>query len=314
MAVIYRITNMANNHYYIGSAESFARREWQHKYDLKRNEHKNPRLQAAWNKYGPEMFVFEVIEEIQEGRSAFDVENTYLMKCVGQPDCYNINTDAIGMRTGIKLSDVSKAKLSASRKGKHAGANHYRYGTKLSDEVKAKISATQKGRPSPHKGKAMSEQGRANVAAAVKRGEQSHFYGKRPVNAEDLQKTVYARKPDGTDVQFPSLTFIRDNYGVSIATIIRACKGGAPVRLGNFAGWRLSYRPFVSSFDIPEEFRHLPRTRTEAKALGKPRYYTGVPCERGHLSVRATKGTCIACRQEDERAARQKSVDTPSSN
>ena len=47
MAVIYQITNMVNNKYYIGSAESFARREWQHKYDLKRNAHKNPRMQAA---------------------------------------------------------------------------------------------------------------------------------------------------------------------------------------------------------------------------------------------------------------------------
>ena len=47
MAVIYRITNMANGKYYIGSAESFARREWQHKYDLRRGVHKNPRLQAA---------------------------------------------------------------------------------------------------------------------------------------------------------------------------------------------------------------------------------------------------------------------------
>ena len=50
MAVIYQITNMVNGKYYIGSAESFARREWQHKYDLKRGAHKNPHLQASWNK------------------------------------------------------------------------------------------------------------------------------------------------------------------------------------------------------------------------------------------------------------------------
>lgn len=312
MAVIYRITNMANNHYYIGSAESFARREWQHKYALKRNEHKNPRLQAAWNKYGSEMFVFEVIEEVQEERSAFDVENTYLMKCVGQPDCYNINTDAIGMRTGIKLSEESKQRVSQGRKGKHAGLAHYRYGTKLSDEVKAKISATQKGRPNPNKGKKMSEQGRANVIAAIKRGEQSVFYGKRPANADALQKKVYARKPDGTIVEFPSLTFIRDTHGVSIATIIRSCKSQAVIKLGVFAGWQLSYEPFTTPINIPEEYLSLPRSRSEAKARGAKNYYTGIPCERGHLSIRATKGTCIACRREDEKAARKKLVDTHS--
>lgn len=312
MAVIYRITNMANNHYYIGSAESFARREWQHKYALRRNEHKNPRLQAAWNKYGADMFVFEVIEIVAEGRTAFDIENTYLMKCVGQPDCYNINTDAYVPRLGVAHTEETKQKLKVSRKGKAAGAAHYRYGTKLSDEVKAKISATQKGRPSPHKGKKMSEQGKANVAAAVKRGSDCHFYGKRPAHSEDLQKVVYGRKPDGTTVEFPSLTFIRDTHNVSIATTIRACKSGNPIKFGAFAGWKFSYAPFTVPFDIPEEFQHLPRSRSEAKARGERQYYTGVPCERGHLSVRAVKGTCIACRREDEKAARTKSVDTPS--
>ena len=312
MAVIYRITNMANDHFYIGSAESFARREWQHRYALKRNEHKNPRLQAAWNKYGPDMFVFEVIEEVSEGRSAFDVENTYLMKHVGQPECYNINTDAFVPRLGVPHTEETKQKLRLTRKGKASGADHYRYGTKLSDEVKAKISATQKGRPSPRKGQKMSEQGRANVVAAIKRGADSPMWGRRPTNAEDLQKIIYARKPDGSTVEFPSLTFIRDTHGISIATIIRACKSGAAIKFGIWAGWQLSYNAFDKPLNIPVEYLSMPRSRAEAKAKGAKQYYTGVPCERGHLSIRATKGTCIACRREDEKAARKKTVDTPS--
>jgi group I intron endonuclease len=309
MAVIYRITNMANDHYYIGSAESFERRRWQHVYDLKRNQHKNPRLQAAWNKYGADMFVFEVLEEVPEGRSTFDVENTYLTRCVGQPDCYNINTDAIGMRTGLTMSEESKAKLSANRKGKHAGDQHYRYGKQLSEDIKAKISAAQKGKPNKMKGQKMSEQGRANVIAAVKRGEESHFYGKRPANADDLQKTVYARQPDGSLVQYPSLTHIRDTYGVAIGTVIRACKNGKTIQTGAFTGYQLSYSP-LSAETIPEEYRHLPRTRQLAKEQGAKQYFTGIPCERGHLSPRAVKGTCIFCRREDEK--RSRTVDTPS--
>ena len=115
MAVIYRITNMANDHYYIGSAESFERRRWQHVYDLKRNQHKNPRLQAAWKKYGADMFVFEVLEEVPEGRSTFDVENTYLIRCVSQPDCYNINADAFAPTLGQVLSEETKTAISVSR-------------------------------------------------------------------------------------------------------------------------------------------------------------------------------------------------------
>jgi group I intron endonuclease len=147
MAVIYQITNMANGKYYIGSAESFARREWQHKYDLKRNAHKNPRLQAAWNKYGADAFVFEVLEEVQEGVSQLQVEDMYLVQHVGKQECYNINASAELSRLGIKHTQASKDKTSASRKGKAAGAEHYRYGQTVSPEVREKIGDTQRGVP-----------------------------------------------------------------------------------------------------------------------------------------------------------------------
>lgn len=144
MAVIYQITNMVNGKYYIGSAESFARREWQHKYDLKRGAHKNPRLQAAWNKYGADAFVFEVIEVVAPDRASFDVENTYLIKCVGHVNCYNINSDAHKPRLGQKHSELTKARIRANRVAP-AGAEHYRYGQTVSPEVREKIGAAQRG-------------------------------------------------------------------------------------------------------------------------------------------------------------------------
>ena len=312
MAVIYRITNMSNGNYYIGSAESFARREWQHKYDLKKGTHKNPRLQAAWNKYGEEMFVFEIIETVPEGVTAFEVENKYLAECVGKPDCYNINTDAFVPRLGIPHRTESKDKMSKSRKGKAAGKSHYRYGQVLSSEVRAKISATQAGRPNPRKGQKMSEQGRNNVKAAVKRGEESHFFGKRPVNADDLQRAIIATLPDRSVREFKSLTEMRDTLGVSIATIIRACKSGNPVKCGAIAGWVLSYKDALQNVApvIPPEYAHLPRSRQQAKEEGAKQYFTGIPCDRGHLSVRSTKGTCIECRREDDKLAYQKTKET----
>jgi group I intron endonuclease len=309
MPVIYQITNMLTGDFYVGSAQSFARREWQHRYSLRKNTHKNPHMQASWNKYGEEAFVFEVLEEVGENDNLLEVENKYLHKVVGQSDCFNVNKDALSPRTGQTLSAESRAQLSRNRVGKHAGAEHYRYGQTVSDEVRAKISATQKGRPSLMKGKKMSEQGRANVAAAAKRGPESHAYGKRPTNADALQRAVTVRFPDGREETFVSLTYIRDNLGVSIATMIRACKSRERIERGKFAGhvaWYADEAPTPVD-EVPEQYRDMPRTRTEAKALGAKKYFTGEPCTNGHVAARYTKGQCVVCAADEQRArAKQK--------
>lgn len=42
-----------------------------------------------------------------------------------------------------------------------------------------------------------------------------------------------------------------------------------------------------------------PKTRAEAKATGATHYFTGVPCTRGHIALRKTKGSCVECMKED---------------
>jgi group I intron endonuclease len=240
MAVIYRITNMANGKYYIGSADSFARREWQHKYELKRGVHKNPRLQAAWDKYGAEMFVFEVIEELPEGADQLQIEDTYLVKCVGQPDCYNINPGAELSRLGMTLSQESKAKVSQNRKGKHAGENHYRYGKTVAPEVREKIGATQRGKPKAA-GRKVSEEGRAKIRANIEAGRSHmHWLGRKHTEEAKakLQKPVFVM-PDG--ILFPSLTAVLQHYGIKMPTLRRALLSGEPLKKGKLAGYVFTY-------------------------------------------------------------------------
>lgn len=242
MAVIYRITNMANGHYYIGSAESFARREWQHKYDLRRGAHKNPRLQAAWNKYGADMFVFEIVEQVAEDRTAFDIENTYLMKCVGEPDCYNINTDAYVPRLGIPHTEASKAKVSVSRKGKAAGAKHYRYGQTVSEEVRKKIGDAQRGKPKAA-GRKVSEEGKAKIRAAAEAGSYSHWKGRKHTNEskQKMSRPIMAITDFGAQIHALSITHMRIATGLKAPTINRALKSGQPLSKGPKKGWVFRY-------------------------------------------------------------------------
>lgn len=299
MAVIYRITNMENGKFYIGSAESFARREWQHKYDLKRNTHKNPHLQASWNKHGEDMFVFEVVEQIPEGEDQLVWEDKWLRECVGKPDCYNVNTLATAPRLGLTLSEESKQQLSANRKGKHAGEEHYRYGKIVSEEVRQKIGATQRGKPKTP-GRKVSEAGRAKILASAAAGNYSHWKGKTHTEEAKakLRRPIYALLPDGTRRDFIGVYEAGVALGTPYQMLVRICKEGKPVSRGKFAGWQFFYaNQEAKPVEIPEEFKHLPRTRQDAKAQGAKEYFTGLPCTHGHISPRLTKGTCIACRK-----------------
>ena len=42
-----------------------------------------------------------------------------------------------------------------------------------------------------------------------------------------------------------------------------------------------------------------PTNRADAKAQGATHYFTGIPCTRGHIALRKTKGTCVECMKED---------------
>jgi len=58
---IYKIKNLVNGKFYIGSTCNLKRRKGNHFAELGRNKHRNIKLQNAWNKYGESAFQFEVI-------------------------------------------------------------------------------------------------------------------------------------------------------------------------------------------------------------------------------------------------------------
>ena len=66
MSGIYKIINIINEKTYVGSTISKFNRRWNcHKCQLRNHNHGNKYLQNAWNKYGEDKFIFEIIEEIE---------------------------------------------------------------------------------------------------------------------------------------------------------------------------------------------------------------------------------------------------------
>lgn len=78
---IYQIRNLINNKVYIGSSTRLLEREGEHFLSLKNGNHHSNYLQNAFNKYGINSFVFEVIEKCEE-EILFEREQFYMDKFI----------------------------------------------------------------------------------------------------------------------------------------------------------------------------------------------------------------------------------------
>lgn len=93
---IYRIKNLINNRFYIGSSINIRKRLNRHQWELNKNIHYNKYLQNDWNKFGKENFILEQIE-ICDKENCFEIEQKYLNLYFDyQKQCYNINLQVDG--------------------------------------------------------------------------------------------------------------------------------------------------------------------------------------------------------------------------
>lgn len=77
---IYKITNVKNGKIYIGSAKNFKKRAYQHVSSLRNQRHQNKHLQASWNKWGEDAFLFEVLEVVKGDKLARTTREEELLK------------------------------------------------------------------------------------------------------------------------------------------------------------------------------------------------------------------------------------------
>ena len=63
-AGIFQIKNLVNGKVFLGSSLNLNGPLNGHKFMLKTGAHKNTVLQAEWHSYGPDAFVFEILDEV----------------------------------------------------------------------------------------------------------------------------------------------------------------------------------------------------------------------------------------------------------
>lgn len=132
--VIYKIRNLLDNKFYVGSTTNTRERFRTHRNKLRGNRHHCAHLQAAWNKYGEDVFKFEVIQIIPDNESLQVAEDVWLQEWVGKPECYNH-----GRRSGAPWRGCEPEQ-------------HPNYGKLRSDETKLLIKKARAAQPCPRTG------------------------------------------------------------------------------------------------------------------------------------------------------------------
>lgn len=116
MIGIYKITNTVDNTSYIGKSKDLKTRLRKHKYRLNHGIHHNKFLQRAWDKYGTEFFVFEILEECEI--EELDIRETYYIYTYNSfHKGFNMSVGGEGC-PGYKHSQEVKSDMQARNRGK----------------------------------------------------------------------------------------------------------------------------------------------------------------------------------------------------
>jgi hypothetical protein len=115
---IYKIVNTHNNKLYVGSCVGHYVRKGQHYYRLRKGTHDNNHLQSAWNLYGEESFVFDIIEFVQDVHKLIEREQYWIdtLNVCNRLFGYN-KAPMAGSNLGRKMSIESRLKMSSAKKG-----------------------------------------------------------------------------------------------------------------------------------------------------------------------------------------------------
>ena len=230
---IYKIINVVNNKFYVGSAVDLKRRKTRHFSELRTGKHNNRHLQAAWVKYGEQAFVFVVVEELPDDADLLAAENVWLKEHVGKDYCYNLGVDAtapmmgfggeLSPTWGYEHTEDAKIRIGIAAKGR-----------KFTEETNKKKTAHLIGKPK-------SAEVRAKISATLS-GEGNYWYGKkRPDHGAKVSRAVVVTDPEGRTETFTSIQTLRTTLDLKPPTVNRALKSGKPISRGPLAGWVFKY-------------------------------------------------------------------------
>ena len=121
---IYKITNTTNNKVYIGSSVNISNREYKHFWMLDKGIHDNEYLQKSYNKYGKDVFTFEIVEYC-EPSELIESENKFIILCESNNLKNGYNLASVNEFRRNTFNDEVKIKLSKYNLNKNGNINKF---------------------------------------------------------------------------------------------------------------------------------------------------------------------------------------------
>lgn len=165
MSCVYIIRNTRNEKVYVGSTVNVKKRWQEHRRTLRRGTHHARHLQNAWNKYGEDVFVFELVETDVNIEVLLEREQHHLDE-YARNVLYNTAPKVRPGFHGRHHTKETKQKISQIHTGR-----------KRPPETGQRISRALRGIKKPHRGVPHTEETKQKLRQYL--GTKASFYGRQ---------------------------------------------------------------------------------------------------------------------------------------
>ncbi|SRR5260221_446095 len=247
---IYRIRCIVTSRIYVGSAVNLRKRCAEHFNALHRNGHYNLKLQRAFNKYGANTFIFEIIEFTLLPEMLTAREQYWFRKLRPAFNICPVAGSALGRKhrketieqirlsnLGWKHTDEAKRKMSEANKSRPPQPKTIEkmrlanLGHPMSIETRAKLSDAKRGKPNHRLGCKHSLETREKLRAA------STGQHHAPEEFFEHMETYIVTSPDGEVYTVFGLDQFCKKHQIHLSNLVQVAKG----KRRHTKGWTARY-------------------------------------------------------------------------
>lgn len=211
MHAIYKIQNISDHKFYVGSSVDFNKRKEIHIYQLRTGTHSNKHLLNAWRKFGESSFVFEILEIVKNPASLLEREQYYID-----------SMDACDL--GYNIQKIAKS----------------RFGSFPNEQTIIELSLKLSGDKNPMFGINVYETWikKYGYVEATKKWEQCNIRRSSNGINKGTKKIIQLSKCGEIISEFDSITSASIITGTNLSSITQVCKGNRK----SASGYRWEYK------------------------------------------------------------------------